>query len=380
MSRCVPEDRLIDFLNGELAAAESARLASLLETDQRLKESANVYRELLLAEKEISAQKIEPSERMRDAVMKRISLIEQGFPLEGRFGLGLSGYLKQSWIGLGERLLSKLAYSKLTPVMAGACLTLVLCASLFWQRLPLRSSAGALSAGPLQVLVPVKDIAPGSRLAPDLFKEVSIPPGNASSGLVTDTRDIEGRYAQNLLKANQPIPGEAVSRVIPLRLAGAFLASGYRAVTIKVASAFLPNLEEWATPGTRVDIVWTSTVGGLPGLRVIVANARILSAERAQEGDGNSPNITLVSLMVDADSASKIQLAQQTGDLGIQVRGENDSDDAAGYLGASNITTVSALLSSDPEQSHSQPCRGTIRVSEKNYCVKANGVLAPVEE
>ena len=175
-----------------------------------------------------------------------------------------------------------------------------------------------------KVLVPVKEIAAGSELIPNMFKVESRPTVGITGRAVKNFEAIKGYFAKSLIVPGQPLYMDYISAERPINTLTASIPEGFRAVTISVDQR--SSVEGWARPGARVDVVWASRIRGQPGVTVIVENAKVLSAERdtKTESEPGKPVPSTVTLLVSAKDAAKIQLAATTGSMSLSLRGDID--------------------------------------------------------
>ena len=228
----------------------------------------------------------------------------------------------------------------------------------------------------VDVLVPVREIEAGSPLEPAMFRRESRPQGVVSPRAVRDFEEIQSQFARSLIVAGQPLHRDYITSVKPTNPITANIPEGHRAVTISVDAK--SAVEGWVRPGARVDVVWASTIRGKPGITVIVQNARVLSAERqtdtkVQAGEKVPSTVTL---LVTADDAAKIQLAQTTGSLTLQLRGDNDP--GKGRQGGSITLDDLYGITNDTKPAIAD-CTGSVVLGGAKYCVKPNGKLEPIQ-
>ncbi|MEO1495735.1 MAG: Flp pilus assembly protein CpaB [Planctomycetota bacterium] len=157
------------------------------------------------------------------------------------------------------------------------------------------------------------------------------PADRVPPGALTSLEDLEGRRPRTALVQGTPIL-EA-----QLLAAGEFsdpivnIPDGFRLSTIGV------NAEKSAagllSPGDRVDVqlyVAANARAGIPEAktRVILQNIRVFAIEqavqRAAEGDESKTIPKTVSLLVTPEQASKVDLAQNLGELSLIPRNPND--------------------------------------------------------
>lgn len=373
MKRSTAEKLLVEYVKGELPDEEARQVTAMLEDDGELRRSAAAYRQVVDAERTLRALMPQPASVLPDEIMKKVSLVERGLSLNGRYGYaGERSSLDQplNW-------LSELLARHQVSLTAAFCAVVILSLTLNLYSLRISSTRLSLSAPSLQeevqVLVPAHDISAGQALRPDMFHVVTLPRAVAPPTSFIQPPDLEGRFARVGLKSGEPLYGDVISRVVPLNIARGQIPPGMRAVTIRIDSGALPSLEDWAFPGNRADVVWTSSIQGYLGSSLIALDAQILSAERdftSGESQGLAP--TLVSLALDEETATKIQLAQATGNLSLQLRGINAKREANQAEFGQKVVTIDTLL-------NGQECQSHIVFQSKLYCVRPNGALKAVE-
>lgn len=195
----------------------------------------------------------------------------------------------------------------------------------------------------VDVLVPLKSVEAGQPLDPANFRKESRPAVGLPSRVVRDFEEIKGLYSRSLIVEGQPLHRDFITNIRPNSPVTGKIREGQRAVTIytDVQSAG----EGWVRPGSRVDVLWISKYQGQPSLSVIVQNAEVLSADRQIDiknvlSMGAVP--ATVTLLVSSEDANRIQLAQSTGKLTLNLRG--DADSGKGDRGAGAIVSLPDLL------------------------------------
>jgi pilus assembly protein CpaB len=225
----------------------------------------------------------------------------------------------------------------------------------------------------IEVLVPSQTIEAGAELDPALFRKEKRPQVGVSARTVKDFEEIKGQFAKSLIIAGQPVHREYLTSSRPISSVSPNIPDGYRAVAISVNST--SAVEGWAQPGSKVDVSWTSSVNGQPSISIIVQNAKILSAQKNTNpnSDPGAPVPTTITLLVSAIDAQKIQLAQTTGSLNLQLRG--DPDTGRVNIGENTITTQELLQAGGKDKD--EDCDGEVVISGKSYCFTRNKTLKP---
>jgi len=229
------------------------------------------------------------------------------------------------------------------------------------------------------VLVPVDTIEAGETLEPQMFRKESRPQVGLSSRVVRDFEEIKGHYSRSLIVADQPLHRDYITNIRPTNALTVKIPEGFRAVTISVDAK--SSVEGWARPGARVDVIWASRIKGQPAVTEIVQNAEVLSAERQTDMEGKAGGVvpSTVTLLVTAKDAAKIQLAQTTGSLSLNLRGDND-----GGKGSPGGSITLADLTGNTEGEAPRPnSQGTVKMRGKNGKLEEwefrDGKLVPAE-
>lgn len=232
------------------------------------------------------------------------------------------------------------------------------------------------------VLVPVQKIEQGSALEPSMFRKEQRPKVGLSVGIIRDFEQVQGFYAASMIVPDQPLHQEYVTKVRPINQITERIPEGYRAVTIRVDAK--TSVEGWVAPGTRVDVVWATLIGGKQAIQVIVENALVLSADKVAQGaqaQNAAPAPSTITLQVATEDAKKIQLASISGSLSLSLRGDRDTGRAA----STAPLTVDALLGrgSTVSSAPAQTCHGKVKTCTKDgmceeLCLSEDGKLSPM--
>lgn len=180
------------------------------------------------------------------------------------------------------------------------------------------------------VLILSRDVKIGEKLEPSMFKKERRPKSVISSFMINDFYQVEGSFARADVLKGEVLEKEQVTTKKPINTITANIPEGFRAVTINVNVT--SSVEGWARAGAFVDIVWNSIINGKPSATVIVQNVKILSAERQVEANPENGQVAVpstVTLLVLAEDATRILLAETTGKLSLQLRGDNQEQGIA---------------------------------------------------
>ncbi len=213
------------------------------------------------------------------------------------------------------------------------------------------------------VIVANRDIEIGTPLSPGLFHVETRPAGEVPPSSITSVEDVQGAYSNTFLSAKLPVLKGHLTTTKSINLLTERIPKGFRAVTILVDTR--SAVEGWALPGARVDVVWTTTVKDKRTLKVIVENAKVLSAERVAETvmkpqGGAALNLAVppstVTLLVSSQDSQKIQYASTSGVLSLSLRGD---DDIAGS-GGPNTVDMSDMLGG--QKTEGEASQGKVRI------------------
>lgn len=228
----------------------------------------------------------------------------------------------------------------------------------------------------ITLYTPAKNIEAGTKFSDVELKEVFWPKNSLPEGAVISLTDLSGKYAKTKMTYGEPITAAMIGdsppepEVITIR-------PGMRAVTIEISSK--RSVEGWALPGSRVDVVLTHLDEGRLSSKVVVENARILSAggdistakERLLAGKREIKASPTVTLELNPTDALKIETAQQLGNLSLHLRAPEDNQSGGvDSIDQSNLSNSKK----DPECN-----KGKIRVAGKEYWMACDGKLIEVK-
>jgi pilus assembly protein CpaB len=162
------------------------------------------------------------------------------------------------------------------------------------------------------------------------------PANKAPKGSISSLEDLEGRRPRTTIVAGTPILEAQLLAVGETADPVANIPDGYRLSTISV------NAEKVAAgllnPGDRVDVQLFMAASQRDGVavattRVILQNIRVFAIEQAvqrtAEGEDARAIPKTVSLLVTPEQASKLDLAQNLGELSLIPRNPNDETASA---------------------------------------------------
>jgi len=230
----------------------------------------------------------------------------------------------------------------------------------------------------VDVIVPKRKIAVGELLTEELFIKVKKPELAIDESVIKSFAELKnGFYSNTVLNQDQLLLKDYLTVNKPNTALSGRIPPGFRAVTIKVTA--ISGVEGWATPGSKVDVYWTSSIDGEAIVNVIVENAEVLSAERkvSANQDPNSPVPSTVTLLVTAEEAKLIHLAANSGSLSLSLRGDKD---ATGNLGGPvSIDEISGRPKISTTTTRTVRRVGTVTIDGVKWAVDENGDLIPLD-
>lgn len=197
-----------------------------------------------------------------------------------------------------------------------------------------RQAAPPVETAP--VLVAVADIPRGNQLLPDMVRVSQWPKELVPEGTLTSLDDIEDRTVLVAMSRGEPLlktkMTEGRGGIGPL------IPRGMRAFTIQT-SHVASNLAGFVLPGDRVDVLFTTgavgrddTTGG-GSTTTLLQNIEVLAVqqhlEAPPENKSDPRQIRSVTLLARPDQVTKLDLAQNKGQLHLSLR--NPEDGSEGY-------------------------------------------------
>lgn len=240
------------------------------------------------------------------------------------------------------------------------------------------------AVGTVALLAPDESVKTGTRLSEVTFKEVYWPRNQVPEGAIRDLSEIQNQYAKSDLSPNVPLQrvhltSQPSVQVLPLM-------AGMRAVSIEVDET--SGLEGHALPGTRVDVVLTSSGSDGVTSNIIVQNARVLSygGDTSTLMGGPPPYLAgrpikmsrTMTLEVSTADALKIQTGRQMGRLSLIMRANDDVANAA-------VTSIRSpeVQNTKPNVAKAAPAqpscvRGKMKLGGKMYVIGCDGSMNPL--
>lgn len=182
----------------------------------------------------------------------------------------------------------------------------------------------------VQVLIPNRAIKAGTKLTPDLMKEVSMPRNEVPEGAIHKGEFRGDLFAKVDLTAAQPLMRVSVSDTPPLGSVADLVKPGYRAATIEVDAT--SGVEGWANAGAHVDIVVTylDPTDGKKKSQIAIEDAVVLSFNRntnrlgKDSSEARIDSSATVTLSLPTLDAVKLHTARSMGKISLILRSIDD--------------------------------------------------------
>ncbi|RIL10178.1 MAG: hypothetical protein DCC75_04920 [Proteobacteria bacterium] len=298
-------ERLISFAKDELNADECKVLLNEAAQDSELEAEICACELMVAAEGALVRTHAQSGRTFEDQVMHKIHLIELGLPQRNRFGM-------QGWAAQLANVVSSAAEQLVGIVSMPAMVTLgllLIVSGVVWNRTGISGRNGQMA----EVLVPTQNIEAGERIAPELFRKVSLPQGSASEGYIRALDPKVDTYARTLIVADAPLHRDYLVN-LPI---------GHRTTSILIYASALPT--EWFVPGTRADITWSGMIEDKPIVALLAGNVQILSVDQSRPISHDIPLQSFsVRVMASEEVILKLKAAQDRGVLGLVLRGDQN--------------------------------------------------------
>ncbi len=183
------------------------------------------------------------------------------------------------------------------------------------------------------VVVAVRDMALGTRLAKNDVKLASLPERTVPKGAVAQVGDATGRVLLAPVSMNEAILATRLSAPTSSEGVASTIDSGYRAVAVQITD--VTGVAGLVQPKSRVDVLYTR-----PGrmdeasTSTILQNVQVLSTGRlapagqtaqAAAAEARTPRAPVVTLLLTPDQAQVLELAKSEGKISLSLRNPLDS-------------------------------------------------------
>lgn len=178
----------------------------------------------------------------------------------------------------------------------------------------------------VEVMVAANDLQVGSRVEEHDIRIIRIPGADLPPGAPRKRSDVIGHGVI--------VPISKGEFILPNHLApesaGAGLPSlippGMRAVSVRVND--VASVSGFVTPGTRVDVLVTATVGsGEQQTNTVLQNVQVLASGHTLErsSTGEAQNTAVITLLVTPEDAQRLTLATKEGSIQLTLRNPIDT-------------------------------------------------------
>lgn len=186
----------------------------------------------------------------------------------------------------------------------------------------LRSSTGDMPGHP--IMVAARELDRGTVLQAADVRVSHV--GGALSGSFGRQEEVVGATLLASVKENEPLLEDRLAtRAGSSSGSGRTVPSGMRAVSIRIAES--DGVANLVNAGSRIDIQAVSDKGGQAELRTILENVQVLAASPAGDANGGNRNgIRVVAVLVRAEDADRLALADSSARIRVTLRNPLDQD------------------------------------------------------
>src|SRR5580658_3640686 len=191
----------------------------------------------------------------------------------------------------------------------------------------LQSKTGSGTEAGVEVIVAADDLQVGARVDEHDIRVIRIPAADLPPSAPRKRADVLGHGVI--------VPISKGEFILPNRLAGenagsglpSLIPPGMRAVSVRVNE--IVSVAGFVTPGTRVDVLLTGTVGasGEQQTTTVLQNIAVLASGHTLERNstGEAQNTAVITLLVSPDDAQRLTLASQEGHIQLALRSPLDT-------------------------------------------------------
>jgi Flp pilus assembly protein CpaB len=209
------------------------------------------------------------------------------------------------------------------PFMGIAFIVAIICTGVWYGLLAgkLRSSNEVPVPGHA-IVVAARDLDRGTVIQSSDLRVSEIQ--GALSGSFSKPQDVAGATLLTAMKVNEPLLEERVAlRISDAERARGPVPTGMRAVTMHIYQS--ESVLSLLRPGSRVDLQAVTDRNGGAELRTMLENVQILSVSSA-DGNGNRPPGAVVTVLIRAQDADPVALADAGTRIRLALRNPMDED------------------------------------------------------
>ena len=181
-----------------------------------------------------------------------------------------------------------------------------------------------------RVAVAAMDIELGSKINPQMLKEVDWPSGSLPEGAFNELKLLEGRVVKSSFQRGEPI---LASKLAPVGTHGglsAVIAEGKRAMTVRVNDVV--GVAGFALPGNYVDVMVNTLQDkeqksdeNIQISRTVLEHVLVLAVAQEASRDETKPKVVnAVTLELTPGDTEKLDLARSVGTLSLVLRNQVD--------------------------------------------------------
>jgi len=189
-------------------------------------------------------------------------------------------------------------------------------------------SGGSKAANTVDVLVPTKDIPPGTKIdVKTMFQPKPFPKDAVPLKAVTDPKELHGKVPARTLNANLPVMARDLAGNANILRE---LQPGYRAMTVR--ANIESGLHGFLTPGSRVDIltvVRDRDNSNQTESKIFLQNVMVLAVNTLSDMPENKAtvgNVASITLMLRPEQVERMYLVTNRGNIGIALRKPGDTE------------------------------------------------------
>jgi pilus assembly protein CpaB len=177
------------------------------------------------------------------------------------------------------------------------------------------------------IVVAAQPLRFGTRLTPEIIKEIEWPSGSLPEGVFATKATLlsgdEPRVVLSAIEVNEPLLAAKITGPGQRASLSALLSPGMKAITIRVND--IQGVAGFVLPGDRVDVMLTRNLGDAESNKsftdVILQDVRVLGVDQVADDRTEKPVVAkAVTFEVTTEDAQKLTLAQTVGVLSLALR------------------------------------------------------------
>lgn len=194
-----------------------------------------------------------------------------------------------------------------------------------------KQEAGTKPVAMRTVVVAKSPLRFGTTLTPQLLREIDWPNEAVPANSFSSVAELSGekRVVLSSIEPNEPVLSTKLTGPGQKATLSAVIEEGMKAVTIRVND--VGGVAGFVLPGDRVDVLITREFEKNAGVTdVVLQNIKVLGVDQLADEREEKPTVAkAVTLEVDIESAQKLALAANTGNLSLVLRHAGDAYEAS---------------------------------------------------